>query len=134
MGIFGLKYQHKELLIMIEISSILAFGWPAASWSIKDEEYETLEWNDSNTSKKPTLKQIESKRKECEISVLWAEVRARRNVLLQESDFTQLVDVVESMQDSLIDEWMEYRRSLRDITDDYADPAYVVWPNKPKRN
>jgi hypothetical protein len=58
---------------MIGISSILAFGWPAASWSIKDEDYETLEWNDSNTSKKPTLKQIESKRKECEISVLWAE-------------------------------------------------------------
>lgn len=56
----------------------------------------------------------------------WAVVRAKRNVLLQQTDWTQLPDVpFLTKQD-----WAEYRQALRDITNQ-QNPLNILWPLQP---
>lgn len=55
------------------------------------------------------------------------QVRASRNALLVESDWTQL-------KDAPVDQvaWATYRQALRDVTSQKGFPANVVWPDKPQ--
>ena len=58
-------------------------------------------------------------------------LRAKRNIRLNNSDWTQSRDVNLSNND----EWTTYRQSLRDITKGLktiADIEAVTWPTKPK--
>lgn len=54
------------------------------------------------------------------------EVRNKRNDLLSESDWTQILD---APVDRTV--WATYRQSLRDITDQPGFPWDVQWPVKP---
>ena len=60
------------------------------------------------------------------VSAQWAVVRAERNKLLADCDWTQLPD---ASADATA--WAEYRQSLRDITSQ-ANPFEVVWPTAPQ--
>ena len=53
-------------------------------------------------------------------------VRAQRNILLSESDWTQVADAP-------VDQaaWATYRQALRDIPSQVGFPLDVVWPKKP---
>lgn len=53
-------------------------------------------------------------------------IRAERNRLLSESDWTQVIDAP-------VDQtaWAEYRQALRDITSQEGFPHNVVWPVEP---
>jgi hypothetical protein len=53
-------------------------------------------------------------------------IRAERNRLLSESDWTQV-------DDAPVDKaaWATYRQALRDITSQEGFPHSVVWPTKP---
>ena len=55
------------------------------------------------------------------------EVRSRRNVLLIESDWTQLPDTPANTV-----AWAEYRQSLRNVTDQSGFPFEIIWPNPPQ--
>lgn len=55
-----------------------------------------------------------------------AEVLARRQALLTESDWTQLPDVPVNKES-----WAVYRQALRDITDQENYPLDIVWPEPP---
>ncbi|NLG85591.1 MAG: phage tail protein [Firmicutes bacterium] len=59
----------------------------------------------------------------------WEDVRARRDALLRESDWTQLPDA--PMDASLRAAWAQYRQALRDLPQVFLDPADVVWPAPP---
>jgi hypothetical protein len=52
------------------------------------------------------------------------EVRAKRNQLLLETDWTQVADV---QVDKVI--WAEYRQALRDITTQEGFPLDINWPS-----
>jgi hypothetical protein len=56
-------------------------------------------------------------------------LRAKRDRLLAESDWSQLDDV--PLTDDLRAAWAAYRHALRDITEQPGWPADVVWPVKP---
>jgi hypothetical protein len=56
----------------------------------------------------------------------WPLVRAKRNILLQQSDWTQLPDVPLETKET----WAVYRQALRDVTDQ-SDPFNIVWPAAP---
>jgi hypothetical protein len=56
----------------------------------------------------------------------WPQVRAQRNQLLQQSDWTQLPDVPIATKEA----WAVYRQQLRDVTDQ-PDPFNIVWPTAP---
>jgi hypothetical protein len=53
-------------------------------------------------------------------------VREVRNRILEESDWTQLVD---AKVDSLV--WANYRQTLRDIPSQHGFPWAINWPTKP---
>lgn len=62
--------------------------------------------------------------------VVGAEVRAERNRLLAECDWTQLIDVpLDAIAKGV---WSEYRQALRDITKQENFPENVIWPTKPQ--
>lgn len=54
-------------------------------------------------------------------------VRDKRNVLLQKSDWTQVADAP-------VDHaaWAVYRQSLRDVSSQVGFPYNVVWPTEPE--
>lgn len=59
------------------------------------------------------------------------EVRAKRNKLLQECDYTQLPDSPLSEEEK--QEWAEYRQQLRDITQLVSADGELEWPNPPEK-
>ena len=59
------------------------------------------------------------------VGAQWNVIRAERNKLLAESDWTQLPDApVDAAA------WATYRQALRDITTE-ANPFAIVWPESP---
>lgn len=56
----------------------------------------------------------------------WPLVRAKRNQLLTQSDWTQLPDVPISTKEA----WAIYRQALRDVTLQ-PDPFNITWPTPP---
>lgn len=58
----------------------------------------------------------------------WSDVRSKRNLLLSESDWTQLPDAPISSENK--GQWIFYRQTLRDITN-VPSPNLIVWPHKP---
>ena len=58
----------------------------------------------------------------------WADVRMRRDRLLQRSDWTGLSDA--PMTGPARAQWAQYRQALRDITKQ-SDPDAIVWPEPP---
>lgn len=52
----------------------------------------------------------------------WPEIRAERDALLNASDWMAMADR------TLTDAQSAYRQSLRDVPQDFANPAAVVWP------
>jgi hypothetical protein len=60
----------------------------------------------------------------------WPVVRAERNRLLQESDWTDTYSAPTRLGQELYDAWQVYRQALRDITDQ-PDPFNIAWPTPP---
>lgn len=60
----------------------------------------------------------------------WAasDVKAERNSRLRDTDWLACVDVILENQE----EWLEYRRALRDISRQDGYPFDVVWPERPR--
>lgn len=54
------------------------------------------------------------------------DIRAQRNILLAESDWTQVADAPVNKT-----AWAAYRQELRDITEQAGFPTEVIWPTKP---
>ena len=59
----------------------------------------------------------------------WDEIRAQRDALLKESDWTALTDVDPKPS---AEAWVQYRQALRDLTSNYSSPEDVVWPTVPQ--
>jgi hypothetical protein len=58
---------------------------------------------------------------------LESDARYNRDQLLQESDWTQLPDVPESIKSK----WAAYRQLLRDVPQQENFPENIIWPQKP---
>jgi hypothetical protein len=59
----------------------------------------------------------------------WAIARGWRDALLRESDWSQVAD--NALTASQRESWREYRQELRDLSDNYADPKKIVFPDLP---
>ena len=64
------------------------------------------------------------------------ELREKRNKLLAESDFSQLIDVQNILSDDEKISWTHYRQTLRDLPETYSNNDelnvnLVVFPTKP---
>ena len=61
--------------------------------------------------------------------ILPREIRTKRNKLLSDSDWTQVLDSPLSIEQKQA--WATYRQELRDITTQSGFPVDVVYPTKP---
>ena len=61
---------------------------------------------------------------------LQRELRTKRNKLLVDSDYIELPSTQLRMTDEKLNEWLEYRQALRDITTQ-TDLENIIWPIKP---
>lgn len=59
----------------------------------------------------------------------WNAIKVQRNILLSESDWTQMADAPLTIGEKLL--WSEYRQALRDIPQTFANPEDVIFPEKP---
>lgn len=62
------------------------------------------------------------------VETLWARARYLRDTLLAECDWVTVRATERG--EAVPQEWLDYRQALRDITQQ-ADPANIVWPEKP---
>lgn len=63
----------------------------------------------------------------------WSYVRATRNNLLLQSDWTQGKDAERrGLTPTEIAAWADYRQELADITETYSNPSEVMWPTPPQ--
>lgn len=62
-------------------------------------------------------------------SVDFTMIRAERNSLLRDSDWTQLPD--SPLTEEERSAWATYRQALRDMSEDFTTVDAVVWPEKP---
>jgi hypothetical protein len=106
---------------LFDISTLKNYGWypyrfveaQKDVYDIVDGSYFSIEEDEVveyQTTRKKTDEDLQN-----EIINQWGNVRARRNIELMESDWTQRI----------------YRQQLRDITLQ-TDPFNITWPNKPQ--
>ena len=62
-------------------------------------------------------------------ATLWSQLRAQRNQLLKDSDWTQGNDSPLSTESKSA--WAAYRAALRNLPDVTSDPSNVEWPQSP---
>jgi hypothetical protein len=58
-------------------------------------------------------------------AITWADVRSKRDGLLAATDWWAVSDRAMSAEETA------YRQALRDVPQNFASPADVVWPTKP---
>lgn len=120
---------------LFDVETLKTYGWypyrfveaEKDVYDIIDGSYFSVEENEVveyQTTRKKSEQDIQN-----EIQNQWGNVRARRNIDLMESDWTQVLDSpFDEIQKQL---WKIYRQSLRDITLQ-SDPFNIIWPNKPQ--
>lgn len=96
---------------------------PKAKWALTSDG---LDWQDEEQTQ-PTQAEIDAMVAELTAGEPLKQLRSQRNRLLQACDWTQGVDV----PDSIKLPYQTYRQALRDITNTYSSLDDVVWPDKP---
>ncbi|NSM26784.1 hypothetical protein HT094_22040 [Shewanella sp. ZOR0012] len=64
------------------------------------------------------------------IKMTWFSVRAKRDKMISETDWTQMSDSPLSVDK--IEEFKVYRQALRDLPQSTDNPDEIVWPVKPE--
>ena len=101
-----------------------------AEISVTNEDINTIEWHNGTT---PIPKaDIEAQLPIVEFDMAMADLRAKRNKDLQDSDWTQLPD--NTLTSEQRNAWMQFRTELRNITDGLTTVEQVNnidYPDKP---
>lgn len=59
--------------------------------------------------------------------LVWGALRAQRDSLLAQSDWTQVADApVDKVA------WAQYRQALRELPKETTDPRQAMWPTPPR--
>ena len=88
--------------------------WGGESWSVQDIPVSPAPEPEPEPEPEP---------------LTWDTIRAQRNFLLAQSDWTQLADAPLTQEQK--NAWAAYRKALRDVPSSAATPEEVVWPTAP---
>lgn len=114
---------------MVDIGFVIATYYPGEDFYIDNNDYERLKWYEENTLPKPTLEEIEEKWNEYLTAQPLKELREERNRRLAEVDWMFSGDY--KIDPEIYQEWLVYRKALRDLPSTTEDPANPIWPEKP---
>ena len=122
---------------MITLMQVIQELRPGAQCRISGDTYNDIMWDDKNQTL-PTEDEVNKKLKELQEGEPMALLRKERNILLAQTDWTQVSD--SPLDTEPTDMWRKYRQALRDLplsanpkldSDGYLDLSSVEWPTKP---
>jgi hypothetical protein len=111
------------------IEAILKIN-PTAEVSVSGDDINTIVWE--NGTPPIPKEQILAIIPQVELDIAMETLRAKRNKLLADTDYTVLQD--STFTDAQVAEWVVYRQTLRDITEGLTTKEQVeavVFPTKP---
>jgi len=112
--------------------------YPSRPWTVRNNVYEGIVWDDDDTISRPTKERVEAKLKEMidAYDPALNFLRRQRNSKLQSTDFLMVPDFPYPSED-IREAWKTYRRNLRNITAtvtpslDEDGQLVVTWPSPP---
>lgn len=110
--------------VVYETMVRLGVSPPEMKW---EETWESIILPDGYT--KPTKEEFEAKFQEIIREYSFKELRQERNRRLTEVDWIFSEDY--AIDDASYQQWLTYRKALRDLPAVTEDPANPVWPEKP---
>lgn len=110
--------------VVYETMVRLGVSPPEMKW---EETWESIILPDGYT--KPTKEEFEAKFQEIIREYSFKELRQERNKRLTEVDWIFSEDY--AIDDASYQQWLTYRKALRDLPAVTEDPANPVWPEKP---
>ena len=119
----------------LDADSLKQFGWYPyrfvgvtipSGYTIDGSYYEIT---DDEVLEIQTTRPLTDEEQQTIIDSQWANIRSRRNIELNESDWTQISDSPLTAEKK--EEWQIYRQSLRDITTQ-LNPSSIEWPTPPE--
>lgn len=114
---------------MANLAQILTKRYQHCAWTITADDYNSLVWYPESPVAKPTEAELRALSDEIDLEMRWDSVKRRRNELLENSDWTQLLD--SPLSTEVRSAWATYRQQLRDIPQQNVEPENVVWPTQP---
>jgi hypothetical protein len=99
--------------------------WGGSSWAVEDIPLPPAP--EPEPEPEPVLPEPEPE--PAPEPLTWDTIRAQRNFLLSQSDWTQLADAPLTAEQKTA--WTVYRQALRDVPSSFATPEEVVWPTAP---
>lgn len=115
--------------MVFTLPEVLVRVRPGAKWRLPDiHDYETLEWNDESQTK-PTLEELTVNYQELIDAQPFKYFRQERNKRLTEVDWVFSTDY--QIDDDSYQQWLTYRKALRDLPSLTEDPENPVWPEQP---
>ena len=112
------------------ITKAISILRPNSTFGLKNNDYSTLKWNDTNTDP-PSLEEVESKIAELEAAEPLRLLRVERDRLLQRTDWWVLPDRTPTQAQ------LDYRKALRDLPAtqepklENGQLTNVTWPEVP---
>jgi hypothetical protein len=122
----------------MDIVSAICRIRPNCSFSSSNDDYSTLEWDDTNTQPKPTLAECETAWQEIISEAPMKQLREERDKKLLETDkYTSIPDWPHASEE-VKQAWITYRQELRDLPatstpqlDENGNLTNVTWPTPP---
>lgn len=103
----------------ITLSAALAKLMPTARWSVRDNDYDKIEWY-SDDIEKPSLEELLQTMEQLREEEPYTVLREVRDWYLRESDWTQGADIRALRGPEWCTAWDNYRQKLRDMTTDFT--------------
>jgi hypothetical protein len=110
--------------VLVKLHKGQWFGWSDS----KDKVYSNIVIHDDQYSK-PTKASLESGLVQAKDDFDWQDVRNKRDAMLRDSDRVMLSDY--PIHEVGRTDWVDYRKELRDIPEDFDNADDVVYPNEP---
>jgi len=112
---------------MTDYAAVLTALYPGAEWSLNGDTYDGLTWLSEGDA--PSQQELDDAWPAVRDARAWGRVRAERDRLLTDSDWTQVADAPLTASEKQA--WADYRQALRDVPQDFPTPDDVVWPEAP---
>ena len=112
----------------MDIAFVLSEYYKGQVWTLNGDGYEGLIWHDENQTK-PALEELTEKWDEHLAAQPLKNLREERNTRLAEVDWVFSGDYRVDIE--MYQEWLLYRKALRDLPSTTEDPANPIWPKKP---
>ena len=111
--------------MIYEIRDVIPLVKPGCIWSMTDNNYDTLEWEDINAKSKPTHNELLEKVNELNNIKPLEVLREKRNELLDKTDKYMVSDFAYSSE-QVKQDWITYRQTLRDLPENSSPQINIT--------